>query len=299
MSEKTLYSKLHLCRKLGISRSKYYDWKERYGIKNQPVVTPKEFWIPEGEQRVAIEFYKKHYEDGYRAVAFRMIDQNVAFMSSSSLYRILVKHGLMRTKRSKESSKGSGFVQPLRPHEHWHTDISYLKIGSIIYFFISVLDGCSRTVLHWEIRESMKEQDAEMVVQRALEKYPEAKPRLITDNGTQYTAHEFKRFIKRTGLTHVRTAPYYPQSNGKIERFHYTLKSQCVQRSSFISLEDAQKVTQRYIDYYNSERLHSSIGFIAPIDKLNGRDTEIFKERKRKLKEAQERRIDQFAKRAS
>ena len=205
----------------------------------------------------------------------------------------------MRTKRSKESSKGNGFVQPLKPHEHWHTDISYLKIGGTIYFFISVLDGCSRTVLHWEIRESMKEQDAEMVVQRALEKYPEVRPRLITDNGTQYTAHEFKRFIKRTGLTHVRTAPYYPQSNGKIERFHYTLKSQCVQRSSFISLDDAQKVTERYIDYNNCQRLHSAIGFVAPIDKLSGRETEIFKERKRKLKEAQERRVDQFAKRAS
>lgn len=299
MSEKTSYSKLQLCSKLGIPRSKYYDWKERYGIENQPVVIPKEFWIPEDEQHAAIEFYKKNYEEGYRAVAFKMIDQNVAFMSSSTLYRILVKNGLMRTKRSKESSKGNGFVQPLKPHEHWHTDISYLKIGGTIYFFISVLDGCSRTVLHWEIRESMKEQDAEMVVQRALEKYPEVRPRLITDNGTQYTAHEFKRFIKRTGLTHVRTAPYYPQSNGKIERFHYTLKSQCVQRSSFISLDDAQKVTERYIDYYNCQRLHSAIGFVAPIDKLNGRETEIFKERKRKLKEAQERRVDQFAKRAS
>ena len=217
-------------------------------------------------------------------------------MSPSTLYRILVKAGIMRTKTKKISKKGTGFIQPLKPHDHWHTDISYLKIGVDIYFFISVLDGCSRMILHWEIRKSMKEQDAEMIIQRALEAYPDARPRLISDNGTQYTAHEFKKFIKRTGLTHVRTSPYYPQSNGKIERFHYTLKSQCVQKSSFIDLEDAQKITKKYIDYYNNERLHSAIGFIAPIHKLNGVEDEIFNERKRKLKDAQERRKERFGK---
>ncbi len=228
-----------------------------------------------------------------------MIDQSIAFMSPSTLYRILVTHGIMRTKTSKKSKKGNGFVQPLKPHEHWHTDISYIKIGETIYFFISVLDGCSRAVLHWKIRESMKEQDAEMVVQRALEKYPDAKPRLITDNGTQYTAHEFKRFIKRTELTHVRTSPYYPQSNGKIERFHYTLKSQCVRRNSFLNIEDARELTQKYIVHYNTERLHSAIGFIPPMANLEGRASEIFKERKQKMQEAKQRRIELFEKRAS
>ncbi len=293
-----MYSKQQLCKKLGLSRSKFYNWSKRYGVENKPAVIAKDFWIPESEKLAAVEFYKQHYEEGYRAIAYRMIDQNVAFMSPSSLYRVLVDYGIMRTKSVKVNKKGTGFVQPLEPHEHWHTDIAYLKIAQTIYFFISVLDGCSRTVLHWEIRESMKEQDAEMVVQRALERNPYAKPRLITDNGAQYTANEFKKFIKRTELTHVRTAPYYPQSNGKIERFHYTLKSQCVQRNSFMNIEEARELTQKYIDYDNNERLHSAIGFVTPKDKLEGRSEQIIKERKQKMKEAALRRKDTFEKQA-
>jgi len=257
-------------------------------------LVPLDFWITEAEKKIAIEYYKKEFESGYRSVSYRMIDEDVAYMSPATLYRILVKAGVMRTKTTKISKKGNGFTQPLKPHDHWHTDISYLKIGVDIYFFISVLDGCSRMVLHWEIRKSMKEQDAEMVVQRALEAYPHAKPRLISDNGTQYTAHEFKKFIKRNGLTHVRTSPYYPQSNGKIERFHFSLKSQCVQRNSFVDLEDAQKITAKYIDYYNTERLHSAIGFIAPIHKLNGVEDQIFAKRKEKMMEAQLKRKKEF-----
>ena len=110
--------------------------------------------------------------------------------------------------RGKPSKKGTGFVQPLRPHQHWHTDISYLNLGGTFYYLCSFLDGASRAVVHWEIRESMTEADVECILERAKELYPDARPRIISDNGPQYIAKDFKTFIRISGMTHVRTAPY-------------------------------------------------------------------------------------------
>ena len=119
-------------------------------------------------------------------------------------------------------------MQPLALHEHWHVDISYLNIKGTFYYLCSDLDGYSRYIVHHEIRESMRETDVEMVLQRAKEKYPLARPRIISDNGPQFMAKDFKEFIRVSGMTHVRTSPYYPLSNGKLERWHKTLKGECV-----------------------------------------------------------------------
>lgn len=286
-----------LIRFLGIHRSKFYQWKERYGIENKHNgQIPNEEWITDEEKEAVVKYYQDHPGEGYRAITYMMIDENVAFMSCSSVYRALKAAGVMRTKKRPESKKGNGFEQPLKVHEHWHTDISYIKIGKRFYFFIGVLDGCSRFLLHWEIREEMTEHDAEIVLQRAIEKYPDAKPRIITDNGSQYTSHEFKQFVGMHGLTHVRTSPYYPQSNGKIERFHFTLKLEGIRPGSPLTLDDARRVTEQYVDFYNNVRLHSAIGFIAPKVKLEGREEQIFNERKEKLKKAKRKRIEEFAK---
>jgi putative transposase len=127
-----------------------------------------------------------------------------------------------------------------------------------------------------------------------VEKYPFVKPRTISDNGPQFIAKEFKAFIKLCGMTHVRTSPYYPQSNGKMERFHQSLKKECIRPKIPLSLEDAQFEVEKYVDHYNTKRLHSAIGYITPLDKLNGREQEIFDERKRKLVEARKHRKWQY-----
>jgi transposase InsO family protein len=103
-------------------------------------------------------------------------------------------------------------------------------------------------------------------------------------------ARDFKEYIRVSGMTHIRTRPFYPQSNGKIERWHQSLKSECIRPKTPLSLEDARRLVARFVDYYNHVRLHSAIGFVAPWDKLNGRETVIFAERDRKLAEARERR---------
>src|SRR3954452_13871759 len=139
----------------------------------------------------------------------------------------------------------------------------------------------------------MEESDVETIIQRAREKFPDAKPRIISDNGPQFLAKDFKEFIRVCGMTHVKTSPYYPQSNGKIERGHRTLKGDCIRVLTPLSLDDARRIVADYVAYYNTARLHSAIGHATPLDKLTGRDAEIFAARNRKLAEARERRKQQ------
>ena len=217
-----------------------------------------------------------------------MLDQNIVAVSPSSTWRVFSKAGLLQKWNEKSSLKGTGFVQPLLPYDHWHVDVSYLNISGTFYYLCSFLDGCSRSIIHWEIREQMAEKDIEIILQRAKEKYPAARPRIISDNGPQFIAKDFKEFIRISGMTHVRTSPFYPQSNGKLERFHKTIKTECIRPGTPLSLDDARRIVEKYIEHYNTVRLHSAIGYVTPTDKLNGRDKEIFKERDRKLEEARE-----------
>jgi transposase InsO family protein len=136
----------------------------------------------------------------------------------------------------------------------------------------------------------MREADVEVILQRAKEKYPEAKPRIISDNGPQFIARDFKEFIRISGMTHVRTSPYYPQSNGKIERWHKSLKSECIRPGTPLSLEDARRLFESYVEHYDNVRLNSATGYITPKDVLAGRQQEIHAERDRKLEAARQQR---------
>lgn len=204
--------------------------------------------------------------------------------------RVLKNAGLIGRPANKRTTKGQGFHQPDCPHQNWHIDISYINLGGTFYYMTSVLDGYSRYIVHWEIRESMTEADTEIVLQRAKERFPNATPRIISDNGPQFVAKDFKQFIRLSGMTHVRTSPYYPQSNGKLERYHRTIKGECIRPGVPLTLTDSQRIVTVFVKYYNDERLHGAIGYIAPADKLAGRERAIFDERDRKLAEARERR---------
>lgn len=275
----------------GIGGSRFFDWKRRYGRVNEHNAwVPRDHWLEPWEREAIVAYYQKHALEGYRRITFMMLDEGLVAVSPSTTYRVLRAAGLLDRWNRKASKKGTGFVQPTKPHEHWHVDIAYLNLGGTFYYLCSVLDGYSRYIVHWEIRESMKEADVELVLERAREKYPEARPRVISDNGPQFVAREFKEFIRLCGMTHVRTAPYYPQSNGKLERWHQTYKAEGWRPGLAGTLEEGQKVTEQYVQHYNEVRLHSAIGYIRPKDKLDGRETEIFQARDEKLVAARERR---------
>ncbi len=276
---------------LGISRSKFYDWRDRYGMVNEHNGRiPRDFWLEDWERKAIIRFYHERPNEGYRRLAFMMLDSDIVAVSPATVWRVLNREGLLRPWNPTPSKKGTGFHQPLRPHEHWHMDVSYINISGTFYYLCSVLDGCSRYIVHWDIRESMREADVEIILQRAREKVPEARPRIISDNGPQFIARDFKEFIRISGMTHVRISPHYPQSNGKIERWHQSVKRECIRPGTPLSLEDARRIVGQYVEHYNNERLHSAIGYVTPKDKLDGREKEIFADRDRKLERARENR---------
>jgi len=276
---------------LELGDSKYFDWKKRYGKLNEHnAKVPRDHWLTK-EEVLAIEAYARaHPADGYRRITYMMMDDNVVAASPSSVYRAMSRAGLLGRWNAKPSSKGTGFVQPLRPHEHWHIDIAYVNVCGTFYFLITVLDGASRFIVHWELREASTERDVELVLQRARERFPDAKPRVISDNGPQFVAKDFKEFIRIAGMTHVRTSPYYPQSNGKLERWHHTLKAEAIRPGTPLSLDDARRIVGEFVEHYNGRRLHSGIGYVTPRARLEGRHTEIHAERDRKLDAAREHR---------
>jgi len=290
-SDKTEIVTGDFIRRIGIASSKYYDWKNRYGKVNEHNAwIPRDFWLTDSERQAIIDYYNDNPLEGYRRLCYMMIDDDIAAVSPSSVYRVLSNAGLLSKFNGKKSKKGTGFVQPLEAHEHWHIDISYINICGTFYYMCSVLDGFSRFIVHWEIREAMKESDVEIILQRAREKFPDATPRIISDNGPQFISKDFKEFIRISGMTHVKTSPYYPQSNGKLERYHKTIKSTCIRVNTPLSLFDAQRVVTDFVDKYNNKRLHSAIGYVTPADKLYGRAELIQAQRDAKLAAARQSR---------
>lgn len=271
---------------VGIGRDRFYQWRRRRGVPNRHnAPLPKDGWLRAWEKAAIVDFARAHPGEGYRRLAWMMVDTDVVAASPTSVWRVLKAAGLLGAAHA-ESKKGTGFQQPLRPHEHWHSDVSYLNIAGTFYYFFGLIDGASRFIVHWEIRESMRETDLEIVIERAKALYPGARPRIISDNGPQYVSRDFHEFIRLSGMTHVRTSPYYPQSNGKIERFHGSLKRECIRPRTPVSLADARGLVARFIEHYNYRRLHSAVGYVAPAAMLAGRAPAIHAQRRRKLEAA-------------
>ena len=291
LNERTEISQLRLLKWLGLDRGKFYQWKDRYGKANSHNgKIPRDWWLEDWERKAIEGFFIQHPWEGYRRMTYMMIDADVVACAPSSVYRVLKKAGLLEKRNLKPSKKGTGFIQPLRPHQEWHIDVTYLNISGTFYYLCSVLDGFSRYIVHWEILEAMKERDVELIVQKGLEKFPGVHPKLISDNGPQFIALDFKEFIRLSGMTHVRTSPFYPQSNGKQERMQGTVKRECIREKNPGTVEEARRYVGDYVKHYNTERLHSAIGYVTPQAMLEGRQAEIHQARDQKLEAARERR---------
>ena len=294
--ERTKLSIRELISHAGISRAKFYEWKKRYGLLNKHNgLIPKSHWLREEEKEAILEYSRSNEEEGYRRLCYMMIDEDIAYASPSTVYRVLKENNLLNKYITREESKrGEGYIQPKRPHEEWHTDITYVNVLGSFMFLIVIIDGYSRFVMNHELRKSMKDKDVIFVLQRAREKFPEESPRIITDRGGQFISREFRSYLRYMGLKQTYTSVGYPQSNGKIERFFKTAKEECIRRNSFLSLSDARKIIDRYIEYYNYERLHSAIDYITPYDMMMGRKDQILEEREKKLEHARKIRKENY-----
>lgn len=275
---------------LAISRQRYRSWCERYGKLNEHNGwVPRDHQVLDEERQRIIAFYQANSLEGYRRLTYLMIDADIVYVSPSTTYRVLRAAGLLQRKEKPESKKGKGFAQPGAPHRHWHIDITYLKIQCVFYYLILVLDGYSRYLVGWALRAQMTETDVEIALQIAREAFPEAQPRVISDNGSQFISKEFKQFLNHVGMSHTTISPYYPQSNGKLERCNKTVKD-FLRTQVILDESDGQRLVTAFVDDYNTQRLHSAIGYVTPLDKLLGREQLIFQQREEKLHVARQAR---------
>lgn len=290
--ERTELPLLKLNKWLGLQASKYYDWKKRYGkVNSHNSKIPRDHWLTRDEKEAICQYYEEHPASGYRRLTYMMMDADVVAVSPASVYRVLKQRDLLkRFLPTRSGRKGTGFEQPLHVHEHWHIDICYINICGTFYYLCTILDGYSRYVVGWGIGETMTETDVEVIIEQAKEKFPGVSPRVISDNGPQFISKDFKEYIRISGMTQARTSPYYPQSNGKIERWHQSLKKESIRQRVPLNLADAKRIIGEYIGVYNENRLHSGIGYVTPLTKMIGKEKEVWSERDKKLSQARAKR---------
>jgi putative transposase len=278
---------------IGITPSKYHSWVKRRGVINHHNgQLVREHWLLPWEYERILAYRRTHPEEGYRRLTYRMLDEDIVAVSPSTTYRVLAGAGLLsRWNHAISKARRQGFEQPRAIHEHWHTDIKYVNFHGTFLFLISVIDGYSRFILHHELRLCMDQYDVQIVLERTLENYPGVRPRLITDNGSQYIAKDFAEFIRVRGLQHVRTSIAHPQANGKIERMHRSLNEECLRRTAFVNLEDARRLIAQFVSDYNTKRLHSALYFLTPEDFLLGRVKDRLAQREAKYAAARQQRL--------
>lgn len=268
---------------LGLTKARYRDWVKREA-RNALTDRPPVAWAVDGilvEERQAVTAYAlAHPKDGYRRLAWQMIDADVAYLSPSSVYRILDQADLLyRWKRSAHT--GTAPAPPTRPHERWHTDLMYLRIADTWYFLVSVIDAYSRYIVHWELLTTMTAKDVELVIQAALERTG-ARPQVVTDNGSQFTAADFKALVRRFTLAHIRIRTYHPESNGVIERYHRSTR-EALAADELHNLGQARELIGKWVAHYNEHRLHAALGYLPPAEYYRGNPQARQAARQRKL----------------
>jgi transposase InsO family protein len=272
----------------GISQRTWREWQHRRGVETKHNNNiPKSYYLTPGEERAIIAYIIENSLKGYRVLCYEMIDKNIAFVSPTSVYNVIKRHNLGKKWVEAQEMKKHGFDQPKTIHEQWHIDFSYIKIDGAFYYFLGILDGYSRRMLNWRLCENMEGINAEILVTETKELYPDAKDvRLISDNGSQFISKDFKELLELLELKHTFTSANHPQSNGKLERFHRTLKSEHVRRSAYLNYKDACIRMAHWIVFYNNVRLHSSIWYLTPNDVFYDRTSVRLAERKEKLHNA-------------
>jgi transposase-like protein len=286
----------------GLKKSTYHSWFDNAGQLRPPKDRPlKNDAILPDEEMAVLVYREKHPDVGYRKLAWMMVDANVAFLTESATYTILSKNNKLWGWKKDQNDPASKEYKnkPKHVHHHWHMDIAYIKIGDNFYFLIMMLDGYSRFMLDWELMPDMLGSSVETFVQRVKDKYPDSRPMLITDNGSQFISLDFKRLVSNLQITHVRSRRNHPETNGKIERLNGTVKHEAIRTVYPQSFQEAFEVLNEYAYTYNYHRLHAGINYLRPADMFFGRGDKILNERRQKIILARQTRIEQNRERKS
>lgn len=280
-------------RRLDIHRSTFYNWLQRYqdngvdGLEDRKP-TPTVAWnqIPLDHRAAIIELALDKPALSPRELAARYTDQQAYFVSESTVYRLLKAQDLITSPAYILMRASDQFQHPSKAvNELWQTDFTYFKIiGWGWYYLSTILDDYSRFIVAWRLCTSMSASDVADTLDDALcftgldQVKVRHKPRLLTDNGPCYISGELSRYLQENGMTHTRGRPYHPQTQGKIERWHRSMKNQILLNNYYLPGE-LQEHLQRFITYYNHERYHESLDNLTPADVYYGRGQEILDQR--------------------
>jgi transposase InsO family protein len=285
---------------LGISRRTYYRWlKEEAWAKAlpaEPVKPVQPYEALAEEKQAVLDYARKHPELRHRELAWRMVDEDVACLSPSTVYRILKEANLVCPWRRRTKRRRTEEEKATRPNQRWVTDLMQLQVGDGVYYFVSFMDEYSRYIVHHEVLTGMDGISVSLAAQTAIETLPRgedgqplAKPEMQSDNGSSFIAREFLLVLKEHGLGHHRIHPHCPEENGVIERSFRTLR-EALEGQELTNLLEAERILARLVRWYNTERLHSALGYLPPEVVYRGDPEARKEERRRKLAQARHRR---------
>lgn len=287
-------------RALGVAASSYYRWLREEAWANQlqgaaPPRPAQAYEALEEEQQAVRDYACRHTELRHRELAWRMIDEDVAYVSPSTVYRILRAANLVCPWRRRTKRRREELEKAQRPNERWGTDLMYLRIGVGQYYLVTFLDEYSRYLVHWELLMDMGGVSVGLAAQTALDKErnsweeKQAAPEIRSDNGSCYVSREFREVLAQNGLSHQRIKPHCPEENGLVERSNRTLR-EALEETEFTNRQQAEDVLAKIIGWYNGQRLHRALGYLRPVDYYRGQPAELHEARRQKLAQARHRR---------
>ena len=280
---------------LDVNRSTFYEWYRRYQESGYDGLAPRysppnQFWneIPPWERDKVVEVALDKPELSPRELAWHITDDRGYYISESSVYRILKAHNLITSPVYTVLSAADKFSQPTRRvNELWQTDFTYLKVIQWGWYYLSsVMDDYSRYIISWDLFKSMRTDDVKVTVNRAVDIAGvrdlniSQRPRLLSDNGSCYVSGEFRKYLNTQGIKHIRGAPYHPMTQGKIERYHRSMKN-IIKLTNYYSPEELNKEISKFVEYYNQSRYHEGINNLTPADVYFGKGEEILVTRKK------------------
>ena len=288
---------------LQVSRGSFYRWYRTYvehgadGLESR-ASSRRQFWnrIPDAERERVVELALEEPDLSARELAWHVTDHEGWFISERSVYRILRAYDLVTSPAYIVLSAADEFHHKTRRvHELWQTDFTYFRITGWGWYYLStVLDDYSRYIISWSLRSSMAAEDVQETLDEALaatgldQAQVRCRPRLLSDNGPCYVSKDLREYLEERGMAHTRGKPYHPQTQGKIERYHRTMKN-VVKLRNYYQPEELERELAAFVDHYNNRRVHESLDNVTPADVYFGRHREILSARAR-LKEQTLRR---------